>query len=387
MREHSDTSSLEELDVELAVGDLTSGGSLARAVNGCGFVFHCGALVSDWATTQEITRTNVAGTRNLLEAAAGTSVRRFVHFSTTDVYGHPGTGAVDESYASRGFSNWYAQTKLAAEGEVRRVEAGSDLDAVILRPATIYGPGSCDVVGGIARAIRDRSMLLIDGGRSDAGLCFVENLLDAALLALEHDAAPGQAFNVSDDLGVTWREFTDGLAEGLGCSRVRWSVPYWAANGVGTSLEHGYRLLRRTTGLTVKPPLLPARPSRCSAGTRPSAAAKPASCSAGSPGWTTPRASTPPSPGCGATTWPDPPGGPDPPGAPGRAQPAPTCDRSRVLAISWNLTSGGATMVPRIACMNSAMWEVPKCCWSASSSFHSSTNTKLLGCSVSSNTR
>ena len=109
------------------------------------------------------------------------------------------------------------------------------------------------MVGGIARAIRDRSMLLIDGGRSDAGLCFVENLLDAALLALEHDAAPGQAFNVSDDLGVTWREFTDGLAEGLGCSRVRWSVPYWAANGVGTSLEHGYRLLRRTTGLTVKP--------------------------------------------------------------------------------------------------------------------------------------
>ena len=96
-------------------------------------------------------------------------------------------------------------------------------------------------------------MLLIDGGRSDAGLCFVENLLDAALLALEHDAAPGQAFNVSDDLGVTWREFTDGLAEGLGCSRVRWSVPYWAANGVGTSLEHGYRLLRRATGVTVRP--------------------------------------------------------------------------------------------------------------------------------------
>ena len=253
VREHSDTSSLEELDVELAVGDLTSGRSLSRAVTGCEFVFHCGALVSDWATTQEITRTNVAGTRNLLEAAAGASVRRFVHFSTTDVYGHPGTGTVDESYASRGFSNWYAQTKLAAEGEVRRLEAAGDLDSVILRPATVYGPGSCDVVGGIARAIRDRSMLLIDGGRSDAGLCFVENLLDAALLALEHDAAPGQAFNVSDDLGVTWREFTDGLAEGLGCSRVRWSVPYWAANGVGTSLEHGYRLLRRTTGLTVKP--------------------------------------------------------------------------------------------------------------------------------------
>jgi ornithine--oxo-acid transaminase len=253
VREHSDTSALEELDVELAVGDLRSSSSLSAAANGCEFVFHCGALVSDWATTREITRTNVTGTRNLLEASVGASVRRFVHFSTTDVYGHPGTDGVDESYASRGFSNWYAQTKLRAEGEVRRAESQGGLDAVILRPATVYGPGSREVVGGIARAIRDRSMLLIDGGRSVAGLCYVENLLDAAMLAVDHDAAPGRAFNVSDGLGVTWREFTDGLAAGLGLARVRWSVPYWAANGVGTSLEHGYRLLRRTTGVSVRP--------------------------------------------------------------------------------------------------------------------------------------
>ena len=130
VREHSDTSSLEELDVELAVGDLTSGRSLSRAVDGCEFVFHCGALVSDWATTQEITRTNVTGTRNLLEASAGASVRRFVHFSTTDVYGHPGTAAVEETYAPRRFSNWYAQTKLrrraggAPDRSVRRLRRG-----------------------------------------------------------------------------------------------------------------------------------------------------------------------------------------------------------------------------------------------------------------------
>ena len=98
-------------------------------------------------------------------------------------------------------------------------------------------------------------MLLVDGGRAVAGLCYVDNLMDAAVLALRHEAAPGHAFNVSDGLDVTWREFTDGLAEGLGCSKVRWSLPYWMANGVGFSLEHGYRLLRRTTGLNA-PPLL-----------------------------------------------------------------------------------------------------------------------------------
>ncbi|HEV2981942.1 MAG TPA: aminotransferase class III-fold pyridoxal phosphate-dependent enzyme [Solirubrobacteraceae bacterium] len=253
VRSCSDASALEDLGVEVAVGDLTSPRSLARAVESCHFVFHCGALVSDWATTEEITQTNVVGTRNLLEASAHASVRRFIHFSTTDVYGHPNGGAIEESYANGRFLNWYAHTKMSAEREVRRVEDVSDLDAVVLRPATVYGPGSKDVVGEIANAMRRRSMLLVDGGRAVAGLCFVDNLVDAALLALRHDAAPGRAFNVSDGLSVTWREFTDSLAEGLGFSKVRWSVPYWIAHGIGYSMEEGYRLLRRSTGLSSRP--------------------------------------------------------------------------------------------------------------------------------------
>jgi acetylornithine/succinyldiaminopimelate/putrescine aminotransferase/nucleoside-diphosphate-sugar epimerase len=249
VRRSSDTSRLERLGVELAVGDLTDAPSLERAADGAGYVFHCAALVSDWATTREITQTNVVGTRNLIEASIAATVRRFVHFSTTDVYGHPDAAAVDETYASSRFSNWYAQTKLAAERELRRAHAADDLDIVVLRPATVYGPGSTDVVGEIARAIGRRSMLLIDGGRAIAGLCFIDNLLDAAVLALEHDAAPGRAFNISDGLDITWREFTDGLADGLGYSKVRWSVPYWIAHGVGFSLESGYRLMRKTTGM------------------------------------------------------------------------------------------------------------------------------------------
>jgi acetylornithine/succinyldiaminopimelate/putrescine aminotransferase/nucleoside-diphosphate-sugar epimerase len=255
VRASSDTSALERLDVEIAVGDLTSAGSLARVVQGCENVFHCGALVSDWATTEEISQTNVGGTRSLLEASVGASVRRFIHFSSTDVYGYPGGDAVDETYTAKRFRNWYAQTKLDAEGEVRRIGQAHSLDAVILRPSTVYGPGSKDVVGEIARAIRSRNMLLVGGGRAIAGLCFIDNLIDAALIALRHEAAPGNAFNVSDGLPITWREFTDGLAEGLGCAKVRWSLPYWMANGVGVSLEHGYRLLRRSTGLNA-PPLL-----------------------------------------------------------------------------------------------------------------------------------
>ncbi|HTD07951.1 MAG TPA: NAD-dependent epimerase/dehydratase family protein [Solirubrobacteraceae bacterium] len=255
VRPSSDTSQLEQLDVQLAIGDLTRADSLVSAVEGCQYVVHCGALVSDWATAQEIDRINVGGTRNLLEAAVAAAVKRFVHLSSTDVYGYPDRAQTDETYTATSFRNWYAQTKLEAEAEVHRAQAEHALTSVILRPATVYGPGSLDVVGEIARAIKAHHMLLIDRGRPIAGVCYVENLLDAAVLALQHDAAPGEAFNVSDGLPITWKQFTDGLADGLDCPGVRFSLPYWLANSIGFTLEHGYRLLRRATGLSL-PPLL-----------------------------------------------------------------------------------------------------------------------------------
>jgi nucleoside-diphosphate-sugar epimerase len=252
-RESSDTSRLDQLDVDLVIGELTSADSLARAVQGCRYVLHCGALVSDWATSEEIAAINVGGTRNLLEACVGAGVRRFVHFSSTDVYGYPNAVGIDESYSTARFSNWYAQTKREAEAEVRRVAATGALETVILRPATVYGPGSKDVIGEIARAIEARHMLLIAGGRPVAGLCFIDNLTDATVLALDERAAIGQAFNVSDGLEITWRQLCDDLAEGLGCSKVRWSLPYGLAASIGFVLEHGYRLLRRSTGLSSQP--------------------------------------------------------------------------------------------------------------------------------------
>jgi ornithine--oxo-acid transaminase len=253
VRATSDTTQLDQLDVERAVGDLTDPESLTRAAAGCRHIFHCGAMVSDWGTAAEIAAVNVAGTRNLLEAAKTAAVKRVIHVSSTDVYGYPGLPGIDESYVSTRFANRYAQTKREAETEMRRAQAAYPLETVILRPATVYGPRSVDVVGEIARSIRGRRMLLVDGGRAVAGLLYVENFVDAAMLAMRSDAAPGHAFNLSDGLSVTWREFTDGLAAGLDCPPVRLTMPYWLAAGIGFSLEHGYRLARRTTRLQTAP--------------------------------------------------------------------------------------------------------------------------------------
>ena len=249
VRPHADTSRLVSLGVELAVGDITRPDTLRGAMAGVSHVVHCAAMVSDWATVAEIEAANVSGTRNLLLACAAADVKRFVHLSTTDVYGHPaGNGTIEESHRPAGFSNWYAETKQRAEAEVLR---SSSFQTVLLRPATVYGPGSKEVVGEIAKAIRRRQMLLIDRGRPIAGLCFVENLIDAAMLALDHEMAPGEIFNVTDGLPVTWRQFTDDLAAGLGCAGPRLSLPYGLALALGAALEEAYRLARRSTGLTL----------------------------------------------------------------------------------------------------------------------------------------
>jgi nucleoside-diphosphate-sugar epimerase len=253
VRSSSDTSALAALGVELIRGDLTDAGSLMNAAQSCRFVLHCGALVSDWATVEEIKQVNVLGTRNVLEAATAAAAERFVHVSTTDVYGYPGRPGIDEAHVPASFSNWYSQTKRDAEAEVRRVEQARGLNVVILRPATVYGPRSEDVVGDMAQAIKRRQMLLVDRGRPVAGLLYVENLVDAAVLALHVDAAVGGAFNLTDGLDITWKQFLGDVADGLGCPEPRWSVPYGVAFAIAIALEQGYRVVRRTAGVKTRP--------------------------------------------------------------------------------------------------------------------------------------
>jgi nucleoside-diphosphate-sugar epimerase len=250
VRKNSNTDYLKQLNVELVYGELTDFESLRMGVQGCNYVFHCAAFVSDWGTISEIRQVNVTGTRNLLEAILELPACRFIYLSTTDVYGHPKQKNISEDlpYPTK-FCNWYTQTKMEAELEVMHFYTRYQLPVTIIRPATVYGPRSINVIGEISDAIRSGQMLLINDGKANAGLCYISNLIQAIVLAAESDSAIGECFNVSDEYQVTWKQFIDDLADQLGEQKKYYNMPYGVANILGLLLENSYRVLRMTTGL------------------------------------------------------------------------------------------------------------------------------------------
>jgi nucleoside-diphosphate-sugar epimerase len=244
VRPHHDRVALEAGGVEVAVGDLADGRSVCRAAEGARHIYHCGGLVTDWGPWREFRRVNVDGTRNVVEAALAAGVQRLVHLSSAAIYGYPQREAIDEQQPLRSRGIPYIATKIAGEEIVREAITRRSLPAVILRPVMVFGPGCQNYVGDIVRHLRGGSMGLLDGGRHVAGLAYVENVADALVLASHSTAALGHAMNICDDSAVTWKEYIDVLADGLGLRRVNWSLPTRLAYPLAAFLESAARLLR-----------------------------------------------------------------------------------------------------------------------------------------------
>ncbi len=232
------------LGAEVSLGDLTDPASLARAVAEIDVVYHCAGLATDWAALSEFEQVNVEGARALAQAAARSgSVTRFVHLSTTDVYGYPALACADDG-PTRDVGLPYNRSKLRGEAAVRAVAAETGLPLTVLRPGTVYGPRSKDWGVEMAKLLAGKDMLVIAGGQVPAGLIYVDNLVDAMLAAATRPAAIGRVYTLRDVTTETWRTYLDRLADGLGFPRVQRSLPFWLAMGLGAVSEAAWRLAR-----------------------------------------------------------------------------------------------------------------------------------------------
>ncbi len=245
VRNPDKASSLAELGIELISGDLCDAESVGKAIEGATRVFHCAGLVSDWGTRQEFHAANVVGTRNVARAAADAGVRSMVHLSSASVYGYPRIKNITEQAPLRSRSIPYIESKIQAEYEIRQANETQGLRSTILRPVMVFGPQCQNYVGEVTRHLRSGSMLLLDGGRHVAGLAYVENVVDAILQASETPEALNQVLNICDELPVTWKEYIDCLADGIGVRRVRFTLPTRVAYPLAMAMETAGKALRR----------------------------------------------------------------------------------------------------------------------------------------------
>jgi nucleoside-diphosphate-sugar epimerase len=241
VRPTSDGASLKALGAEVVIGRLEEPASLTAATDGVSVIYHCAALSTDWGPRDEFYAANVQGVRNLLEAAAG--VDRFVHISTTDVYGYRAE-AEGEDAAIRDTGLPYNRTKGLGDREVSRFHARTGLPTTILRPASIYGPRNKDWIVEVGGMLVSGSMVLIDGGRARAGLIYVDDVVEAMSRVVATDATVGKAYNLRHPADTTWREYFDRFADGIGARRPRLGLPRAAALALGFGMEAGWRVAR-----------------------------------------------------------------------------------------------------------------------------------------------
>ena len=215
--------------------------ALRGALSGVTHIFHCAGCSTDWAPMHQYEQSNVAGVAAMLRVAREHAPRleRFVHVSTTDVYGYP-VAASDEETPRSDTGLPYNRTKLRGEELVWKA-AAAGLPVTIVRPASIYGPGGKAFVTDIAALLRQRLMLLVDGGRAPGGFVYVDDVCAAMLLAASASHAVGEAYNVSSMDGTTWRAYAAALARALGVPAPWLQLPYGAAMALAAASELPHR--------------------------------------------------------------------------------------------------------------------------------------------------
>ena len=223
-----DASWLQERGVAIYRGDIRQPETLTAAMRGVDVVFHLAAMQGQWRPIQDYRDTNVRGTENVCRAALATGARRIVHVSSWTIYGMALHQPVREDSPLAPWHDPYWITKAEGDELVRRMIAEEGLQAAIIRPGTLFGPGDRLNFGRIAERLAAGKGLIIGSGRNAVPLIYVTDVVQGLLLAADRERAVGQVYNITNDHFLTQGEFLSTIAQELGVAPPRIHVPYKA---------------------------------------------------------------------------------------------------------------------------------------------------------------
>jgi 2-alkyl-3-oxoalkanoate reductase len=195
---------------EVIPGDLRDAASIGRAVHGADVVYHVAAKVESSGTREDFIETNARGTERVLAACETCGAGRVIYESSLGVYGlvQPGeqideNSPYDEKPESREF---YAQSKILADELAISFARKSGLSLVIFRPGLIYGPGK-PLPLGLLGFRAGRTNFVFGNPHYRVPLNYVENLIDAMLLAAQSAGGGLRQYNIVDDEDLTLGQY------------------------------------------------------------------------------------------------------------------------------------------------------------------------------------
>ena len=217
---------LKALGAKIELGSVADRALVGKVLQGCEVVHHLAAAFRELNVPDRYYwDVNVEGTRYLADAAYGLGVRKFVYCSTQGIHGHiqnvPGN---EQSPITP--EDYYQLTKY--EGEKVILEyVGKGLDAVILRPTAIYGPGDPGRFLILFRLVKRGTFWMFGNGETFYHPVYIDNLVDAFELAAQKEGLQGKAFIIGDDRYYSLNELVLSVANAMG-GRVRIRhLPFW----------------------------------------------------------------------------------------------------------------------------------------------------------------
>jgi nucleoside-diphosphate-sugar epimerase len=213
--------------VEANVCDLAQ---LKQGFRGADVVVHAAGVVDPYGSRRTIFEINVEGTRNCLAAAKAEGVKQFIYISSLSVItGQNDQYDVSEQAALQKCGEAYADSKVEAESLVMAESGSQQINVTALRPGFIYGPREHAWMPRLINSIASEKAALIDGGKKQTNVIYVENLNRAIEAALLNGKAYGQVFNLTDGETVSKKQLFDAIADGLDLPRVTRVVPGFLA--------------------------------------------------------------------------------------------------------------------------------------------------------------